>query len=104
MTDKKYKYRINELLNNLPLFVNRKALKVIPKELNVSVATFTNYRNIQIGDNQDIPHEKVCVLEKIFSLQPNELQNFTVDAKPLSSIVLDADEGSIVTKYQLQKS
>jgi hypothetical protein len=71
------KYRINELLNKLSVSDYRKAIKIIPRQLNVSDKTFSNYRNIKIDDVQDIPHEKVVLLEKLFAIKPGELENFT---------------------------
>jgi len=49
----------------------------------VSAKTFANYRNIKLNDSQDIPHEKVVVLENLFDLEPGKLQNFVVTIKPI---------------------
>ncbi|MBK0383554.1 hypothetical protein I5M32_11355 [Pedobacter sp. SD-b] len=88
---KNYKYRINEMMENLPIRLHRKASVIIPKKLNVSTATFSNYRNIQLNDIQDIPYEKVIMLEKLFSLKHGSLQNFTIDT-PSIEILLNQDE------------
>jgi hypothetical protein len=82
-----YKYRINDMLGNLPMKDYRKALKVIPKTLGVSPNTFTNYRNIKLDDVRDIPHQKVSMLEAMFGLKPGGLKNFCTECKPISQIL-----------------
>jgi hypothetical protein len=87
-----YKYRINELLFSLPMRHYRKALKIIPKALNVSVNTFSNYRNIKLADEQDIPHQKVVVLERLFDLGAGELQNFKLEHKSLIQLLEECQD------------
>lgn len=87
-----FKYRINDILLQLPVKDYRKALKVIPKALNVSSNTFSNYRNIKLNDHQDIPHQKVILLERIFGLQSGELENFSPDFKPLKQLLKECEE------------
>lgn len=82
-----YKYRINELLSNLPMKDYRRALKVIPKALGVSLNTFVNYRTIKIAETRDIPHQKVVLLEKIFGLKPGELENFNLSCKTINQLL-----------------
>jgi len=82
-----FKYRINDMLENLPMKDYRKALKVIPKAIGVSPNTFTNYRNIKLDDEQDIPHQKVTMLEMMFGLKPGELENFRLECKPINQIL-----------------
>lgn len=87
-----FKYRINDILLQLPVKDYRKALKVIPKALNVSSNTFSNYRNIKVTDHQDIPHQKVILLEKILGLKSGELENFSPDFKPLKQLLKECEE------------
>ncbi|MBC7912992.1 MAG: hypothetical protein H7Y07_02615 [Pyrinomonadaceae bacterium] len=82
-----YKYRINDFLDELPVKDYRKALKVLPEALKVSLNTFSNYRKIKITDEQDIPHQKVVQLEKIFGLSSGQLENFEIDYKPLKKMI-----------------
>jgi hypothetical protein len=82
-----FKYRINDMLGNLPMKDYRKALKVIPKAIGVSSNTFTNYRNIRLDDERDIPHQKVTMLEIMFGLKPGGLQNFRTECKPIHQIL-----------------
>lgn len=86
MSEIKFKYKIDELLKKFSIIQYRLAMRIIPQELNVSIKTFANYRNIKLNDSQDIPHEKVAILEKIFDLQPGQLQNFVVVAKPITEL------------------
>ena len=87
-----YKYRINELLMQLPMKDYRKALKIIPKALNVSLNTFSNYRNIKLNDEQDIPHQKVVLLEKMFGVKPGQLENFIPEYKSLKQLLEECQE------------
>lgn len=82
-----FKYRINDCLIQLPMKDYRKALKVLPKAINVSSNTFSNYRNIKLTDEQDIPHQKVVLLEKIFGLASGELENFESEYKSLQQLL-----------------
>lgn len=81
-----FKYRINELLTQLSVKDYRKALLVIPQLLNISPKTFNNYRKIKFDDVQDIPHEKVVLLEKLFDINAGELQNYTYILAPIKSL------------------
>jgi hypothetical protein len=83
MSEIKFKYKIDELLKNFSITQYRLAMKVIPQHLGVSIKTFANYRNIKLNDSQDIPHEKVAILEKLLDLQPGQLQNFVILVKPI---------------------
>ncbi|MCJ8209674.1 hypothetical protein MUY27_08135 [Mucilaginibacter sp. RS28] len=83
------KYRIDELLGQLSVRDYRKAQLLIPQILNVSSKTFSNYRKIKFDDKQDIPHEKVVLLEKLFALGPGELQNFFYDIEPIKTLGLE---------------
>jgi glutamate mutase epsilon subunit len=81
-----FKYRINEMLNKLTVKDYRKAILVIPQMLNISQKTFNNYRKIKLDDKQDVPHEKVVILEKLFDIKPGDLQNFTFIVEPIFSL------------------
>ncbi|QJD94739.1 hypothetical protein HH214_02035 [Mucilaginibacter robiniae] len=87
MTESKFKYRINQLLNTLSVTDYRKAIRIIPKQLGVSEKNLANYRNIKMDDKQDIPHEKVAMLEKLFNVHPGELQNFVLVMNPITEII-----------------
>ncbi|MXV14901.1 hypothetical protein [Hufsiella ginkgonis] len=87
-----YKYRLHDLLDNLPKKDFNKAMRVIPKVLGVSFNTFLNYRNIKLADQRDIPHQKVLILEKIFGLNHGELDNFKIECKHISQL-LNEDTG-----------
>lgn len=76
----------------LPMKDYRKALKLIPGAINVSLNTFLNYRNIKVTDEQDIPHQKVVLLEKIFGLAPGELENFKPEYKSLKQLLEECPE------------
>jgi len=84
MNEIKFKYKIDELLKKFSITQYRLAMRLIPEQLNISAKTFANYRNIKLNDSQDIPHEKVVMLENLFDLAPGKLQNFVVTIKPIT--------------------
>lgn len=81
------KYKINECLLKLPMADYRSAIRFLPKYLGISLNTFHNYRNIRLNDSQDIPHEKVVILERLFELRPGELYNKMIWVKPLRDFI-----------------
>lgn len=82
-----YKYRINELLADLPMKDYRRAIKIIPRVLEVSPNTFANYRSIRADEERDIPHKKVALLEKIFNIQPGSLECYEQHCKPIRQLL-----------------
>lgn len=91
MNEPVFKYRIDELLNKLTVKDYRKAILIVPQLLSISQKTFNNYRKIKLEDKQDIPHEKVVILEKLFAINPGELQNFTFIVEPIFSFSEEKD-------------
>lgn len=77
------KYKINVFLEHLTIREYKFAMKVIPKVLNVSMNTFHNYRRIKMGSNQDIPYEKVKLLEILFGIPSGSLENTKMKGKSL---------------------
>lgn len=69
------KYKINDCLLKMNMSDHREAVRLIPKQIGISLNTFHNYRNILIDDRQDIPHMKVVRFEKFFELKTGELLN-----------------------------
>lgn len=87
MHNKSRKYKINDFLLRLPVPQYREAVRIIPKILGVSLNTFHNYRNILMSDQQDIPHEKVILFEKLFDLSVGDLLNKELKCKPLRELL-----------------
>lgn len=81
------KYKINDYLNKLSVKEYRKAVKIIPKILGVSLNTFHNYRNISLNDTQDIPYEKVVIIEQLFDIKCGELSNRYIAVKRLDDLL-----------------
>ncbi|MFD1629966.1 hypothetical protein [Pseudopedobacter beijingensis] len=86
-----YKYKINEVLNNLPMKDYRKAIKMIPKILGVSTNTFLNYRNIRVDEEKDIPYQKVIIMEKIFALEEGSLSNIEINYKTIYELIREKE-------------
>lgn len=87
MQNKARKYKINDFLLRLPVPQYRDAVKIIPNVLGVSINTFHNYRNILMGDIQDIPHEKVILFEKLFDLKGGGLLNKELKCRSLNELL-----------------
>nr|WP_121269963.1 hypothetical protein [Pedobacter schmidteae] len=87
MTNKARKYKINDFLLRLPVPQYREAVRIIPRIMGISLNTFHNYRNILIGDKQDIPHEKVIMFEKMFEMRVGDLINRDIRCKPLKELL-----------------
>jgi hypothetical protein len=82
------KYKINDFLLRLPVPQYREAIKILPRVLGISLNTFHNYRNILSNDRQDIPYEKVVMIEKLFEMRMGELINKETRCKPLKELML----------------
>jgi hypothetical protein len=86
MSENIEKYKINQFLDQLTVKEYKFALKVIPKVLNVSMNTFHNYRRIGLEEPQDIPYEKVKLMEILFDVESGALENSPVSGKSLSQM------------------
>ena len=82
-----YKYSINEMLSNLPMKDYKRALKIIPKVLNISPNTFFNYRNIKLEEDRDIPYQKMVKLELMFGLRPGGLLKKPIKCKHIRQLL-----------------
>lgn len=87
MTKNIEKYKINEFLERLTVKEYKFALKKIPVILDVSMNTFHNYRRIRLGEAQDIPYEKVKILEILFDVEPGALDNQKLTGKSLVELI-----------------
>ncbi|NQX43245.1 hypothetical protein SAMN05421820_1164 [Pedobacter steynii] len=87
MNEQISKYRINEYLYNLDVWQYRKAIQLLPKILGVSLNTFHNYRKILINDVQDIPYEKVVLMEQLFDFEPGTLATQNPGARSLKELL-----------------
>jgi hypothetical protein len=86
MNKKMYKYGIEDYLYSLNVMEYRKAVKLIPEILGIALNTFQNYRKILIDDSQDIPYEKVVMMEKLFDLNPGTLTKNKFEVKSLKEL------------------
>ncbi|WP_222539345.1 hypothetical protein [Pedobacter polysacchareus] len=83
------KYKIDEYLFNLNVWQYRKAMQILPDLLSISLNTFHNYRRIPIESSQDIPYEKVILMEKLFDFQQGTLANEHPEMESLKSMLID---------------
>ncbi|WP_316752937.1 hypothetical protein [Pedobacter gandavensis] len=83
------KYKIDEYLFNLNVWQYRKAMQILPDLLNISLNTFHNYRRILPESTQDIPYEKVILMEKLFDFQHGTLAYQHPEIESLKSMLID---------------
>lgn len=83
------KYKIDEYLFNLNVWQYRKAMQILPDLLSISLNTFHNYRRILPESTQDIPYEKVILMEKLFDFPHGTLAYQHPEIESLKSILID---------------
>lgn len=88
-----YKYKINEYLFNLNVVEYSAARKIIPRELDISLNTFHNYRNIKADSDADIPYAIVRKLEILFNMKRGGLENSEITARKLKTLIYQNEEG-----------
>jgi hypothetical protein len=91
----KFKYKIEAYLQQLNVKDYSLAIKVIPKELNISANTFQNYRKLMLGSASDIPYILVRRLENIFKLERGGLENFVLEFKDLEALLKESRGSSV---------
>ncbi|MCX2454303.1 hypothetical protein OQX61_23735 [Pedobacter sp. PLR] len=84
-----YKYKINEYLFNLNVWQYCKSMQILPDLLSISLNTFHNYRRIPQESSQDIPYEKVILMEKLFKFQQSTLANHHREIESLKSMLIN---------------
>jgi len=92
------KYLIDAYLEEMTVKENKRAQELFPRLLKISVNTFRNYRNIKLSDHQDIPYEKVRMLEILLGIEPNGLLNYNPVGKSFRDIfeeLKDVDDPKI---------
>jgi len=82
-----YKYKIDACLQQLNVQNYSIAMKIIPKELNISSNTFHNYRKLRLNSKSDIPYILIRRLENIFNLERGGLENFVLEFKDLGALI-----------------
>lgn len=87
-----YKYKINEYLFNLNVIEYSAARKIIPKELDISLNTFHNYRNLKIDSEADIPYSIVRKMEILFNMKRGGLENSVIKAKKLKALIYQEEK------------
>lgn len=85
--NKNSKYKINMYLLSLPISDYRRAVRIIPQVLGISLNTFHNYRNIGLHAKQDIPYCIVVQFELLFEMEPGSLFNGEIKQLPLKSLL-----------------
>ena len=81
------KYKINDYLYQLNVKDYRMAIQRLPKILGISLNTFHNYRNILRNESQDIPYEKVVMMEQLFGMAPGSLRTVPIEVSNLMDLM-----------------
>ena len=64
-------------------------MQILPDLLSISLNTFHNYRRILPESTQDIPYEKVILMEKLFDFQQGTLAYQHPEIESLKSMLID---------------
>lgn len=80
-----YKYRLQELLNELPKSVGKLSVieKLLLNEHGITQNEFYRDRTAPYGSSFSIPHDRIVVYAQLFGVTPEDLMNHTIKAKPL---------------------
>lgn len=81
------KYKINDYLYQLNVKDYRRAIHNLPRILGISLNTFHNYRNILGNESQDIPYEKVVMMEQLFGMAPGSLRTEPIEVSNLMDLM-----------------
>lgn len=74
----KYKYRIHDLLNQLPHNQYKMVLKFLPKKLGVSPETFRKWRYIKKTDRATVPADHLALIAKFFKISLDKMFNYEI--------------------------
>lgn len=82
MAEVKYKYNINRFIEKLPKSKNTEWIVAELEKEGIKERTFFRDKVIEVGDNSDIPSERLLIYAKFFDVTLDELFNYTVKVKP----------------------
>ncbi|TAJ13026.1 hypothetical protein DMA11_10190 [Marinilabiliaceae bacterium JC017] len=97
MTKKKYKFKIEEKLNELPFDERNKVLKSIPQQLEITPGTFYSWRRIVLESKQDIPSVMIAALAKMFDCPIEEM--FNTEIPTISKTPITKSRSSIAGRF-----
>ena len=82
MAEIKYKYNINRFINDLPKSKNTEWVIAELEKEEIKARTFFRDKAIEVGDEEDIPSERLLIYAKFFGVTLDELFNYTRKVKP----------------------
>jgi hypothetical protein len=82
MAEIKYKYNINHFINDLPKSKSTDWVIAELEKEGIKSRTFFRDKAIEVGDDQDIPSERLLIYAKFFGVTLDELFNYTMKVKP----------------------
>ena len=88
----KAKYKIAELLYNMPFNVAKETKKQLPKVLEISRQTLENWLQMTVSDKSNIPLNEFLRLCVFFNIEPFEMINYEIEE------ILIVDESNIEQK------
>lgn len=103
MAEIKFKYHINRLVNDLPKSkTNEWVISELEKE-GIKSRTFFRDKAIEVGDDQDIPAERLLIYAKFFGVTVEELFNYTLKVKPAVERKPSATMQKVIQRTGLKK-
>jgi len=106
MASTKLKYKIEEIVKNLPGRITISSIeKILQKDHNVSSITFYRDRITKITDDFSIPHHRLEVYASLFGCTVDDLKNYTSKKiKSLAERKLSPTAKSVIKKAKLKKA
>jgi hypothetical protein len=106
MASKEYKYRINEIIEQLPRSMTiGKIESILKAEHQISRDSFFRDRTLKISDRSSIPSERLDVYAALFNCSADDLKNYQPKAvKPLTERAPSQAMQKIIKKNGLKKS
>lgn len=87
------KYRLDELINNMPYNRAKLVYKWLPAQLGVTPKTFRVWRRLTINDSGTIPAEHFFRIASFFQVEPEKL--FTEQPQAVKPAAPDANANQI---------
>lgn len=81
------KYKIQEILDNLPKKEHDIIVKKIPKEIGRCNSSFMQYKSILLGEKEELPYIIGIKIEKIFGLEPGTLYNGDITCRSYKELL-----------------
>lgn len=103
MSEIKFKYHINTLINALPKSKSTEWVITELEKEGVKSRTFFRDKAIEIGEDPDIPSERLLIYAKFFNVTLDELFNYTKKVKPATERQPSSTMVKVIKRTKLKK-